>query len=197
MPSFPDFAPLYDFSLIEEAVQNFFCSPTIGGAFVAPADDDDPDREQWTAGADKIAFYTAFQALTFRKCRPRVYTSLNNIIELPGHIIDVNGVLRAKSWRARLTFGVITAASYSIHTSLRAAVLAIIPQLQPLPTPDGSGIAAGGLNRYLQYHELGQFAMADNSTHITIEEGAYTSPINCLLTFSVRATAWPGGTVTG
>jgi hypothetical protein len=197
MPNFNDFAPLYDFSLIEKAVQAFFCSDDLNAPFVAPKDDDDPNREQWSAGPDGIAFYTAFQALTFQKCRPRVYISLNGITEFPSaKIIDANGVLRPSAWKASLKFGIITAPGYVLHTALRSTMLAIIPQLQPLPTPDGSGISQGGVNKYLQYHEMGQFAMADASTHITPEDGNYNSPINVNITFSVRASAWPGGTTT-
>jgi hypothetical protein len=193
-PTFNDFAPLYDFSLVEKAVQAFFCSDALDAPFVAPKDDDDPDREKWTAGADGIAFYTAFQALTFTKCRPRVFIGLNNITEYPSaKIIDANGVLRSSAWKAALKFGIITEPNYVLHTALCSTVLAIIPQLQPLPTPDGSGIAQGGVNKFLQYHEVGLFALADASTHITPEDGNYNSPINVNITFSVRASAWPGG----
>ena len=192
-PTFSDFAALYDFTLIEQAVQAYFCDEGLGGAFVKPPDDDDDTRGKWVPEGGKIAFYTAYQAMTFQKCRPRVYIGGFSVSEIPNsHVIDANGVLRSKAWRGRMMIGVVTLPNYAQHIALRSAVLAILPQLQPVPVPDGSGVAAGGVNGFLQYHEVGQLAPSDLTTHITPEDGNYHSPINVALTFSVRATAWPG-----
>jgi hypothetical protein len=197
MPDFNDFAPLYAFGLIEKAVQAFFCADALGASFAAPLDDDDPARETWTPPDGGIAFYTAFQADTFQKVRPRVWVALNNIVEFPSaRVLDANGVYRASAWRGVLAVGIITEPNYLKHTELRARVAAILPQLQPLPTLDGSGVTAGGVNALLKYHEVGQFAMSECSTHILPEHGYYQSSLNVAITFSVRVTAWPGGTQT-
>jgi hypothetical protein len=200
MPDFTDFAPLYDFSLIEKAVQQFFVSlassvPTAV-PFVQPADDDDPNRGTWTAPDGTIAFYTAFQNETFQKVRPRIYCQLNNITDIKAYIVDVNNTLRPKAWRATMMFGIVTKPSYNLHTSLRSQIEAIIPQLQPLMTPDGTGVLQGGLNALLTLHEVGAFSVASTSTHIAPEDGTYNSVIPCDIAFNVRATAWPGGVLT-
>ena len=195
-PTFSDFAPLYDFSEIESGVQNFFCG-LPGGTFVQPPNDDDLNRSQWAPPAGQIAFYNAFQAETFRKVRPRVYILLNDVSEFPGvRIVDANQTIRANAWKGRMRFGIVTEPLYMMHNALRAAVLAIIPQLQPLVTPDGTGEPQGGINAFLTNHEVGQFAIGSVSTHITPESGNFHSIFDVNLTFSVRASMWPGGTQT-
>lgn len=197
MPTFLDFSVLYDFSLIEKAVQAFFVALTQSvpnsAPFVAPADDDDPNRGQWTPPVGSVAFYTAFQNETFQKSRPRIYTALNNITTVKSYIVDAVGTFRAQAWKAKLTFGIVTEPSYTLHTSLRSVILTIIPQLGPQITMDGSGIGLGGVNGFLQYHEVGILEMDATTTHISPEDGCYNSVIPCTITFNVRATAWPGG----
>jgi hypothetical protein len=189
--------PVYDFSLIEKAVQTYFCRDDIG-KFVAPPTENGPgwdERETWNPAA-RIPIFTAFETLLWKKQRPRVGIDLNGINEVArSWVIDADQALRAKSWNARLTFGIVTEPSYTLHTQLRALVSAIIPQLGPRFEPDRSGVAAGGINQYLQLHQLATIAATDNSTRVTPQDGIYFSPINCAVTFSVRPSAWPGGTI--
>ena len=187
-------ANLYDFSLIERAVQTYFCQDAIG-LFTKPVDDNDPAKETWTPSSGLIPVFTAFQAATFRKNRPRVGLDLNNINAMPAaQIVDADDVIRTKAWTAALRFNLVTEANYITHTQLRAMVAGIIPQLAPRVRADGTGILDAGANLFLTYHEIGRVELADNSTHIAPQEGAYSSALNCVLAFSVRATAWPGGT---
>lgn len=190
--TYTDFKSLNDFSLIEKAIQAAFCADAIG-LFAHPLDDNDPKRETWTPPAGLIAFYTAFEALTFQKCRPRVWIGSFAITALNQYKVDANNTLRNKAWAGSLNLGVITAPNYNLHTDLRAAVTAILPQLQPQVVADGSAIANTGLNALLQYHEIGQFAMSAQDTVIKPEEGTYVSTIPIKLTFAVRETAWPAG----
>jgi hypothetical protein len=193
MPKFTDFMPLVDSTLIEAAIQKFFVN-LADGCFVAPLDNSDPKREAWTAGADSIAIYTSFQNLVFQSVRPRVFLGLFNASPYPSaYLTDANGVFRPKAWRGDVTFGIITEPDYAKHTQLRAMLLAILPMLAPLPTPDGSDIATSGVNAYLEFHEVAQFSVKDFAMHI--EEGAggaYQSTIPVTVTWGVRAEKWPG-----
>ena len=194
MTDYTKFAPLYDFSLIERAVQDFFCSPALNAPFIAPPNDLTTNREAWTAGVDKIAFYTAFQANVYQPCRPRIYVALNNISEFTSErMLDDSAVYRATAWRGVLRFGIVTAPNYEEHTGVRSVVLAILPQLQPVFNPDGTGIAGGGINAFLVYHEVGVFALSSASTHITPEDGNYHSTFDVSVSFSVRYGSWPIG----
>ena len=194
--TFQDFTKFNDFSLIEKSVQAFFCA-VDGGSFIAPKDDTDQTRESFEAGPDNIAFYTAFQALTFTKCRPRVFTGLHSITRLPGaYAIDANGNLREKSWRGSITFGMITKPDYILHTQLRAQVLSIIQQVLPPITADNSSFTAGGINALLTYHQASEFWARDISTNIVPEDGNYQSTIPVEIAFSVNPAAWPAGMIT-
>jgi hypothetical protein len=189
---YTDLIDIYNFSLIEQAVQRFFVA-LPGGAFVSPPSNQDPAKENWMAEG-QIAFYTAFQSAVFQKSRPQVYCALTNITEYPQtHIIDANGVWRASAWKGVLHMGVVTSPDYTAHTQLRAAVLAALPTLQPPPTADGSGIAASGINALTQFHEIGLFQMQATETMITPQAGDFKSVIPVTITFSVRVSAWPGG----
>ena len=149
---FTDFQNLYDFSLIEKGVQSVFVN-TDGGSFVAPKDDQDPTRESWVAGAGNIAFYTAFQALTFTQCRPRVFTGLHNVNCITGaYAIDANGNAREKAWRGSMRIGIITEPNYTLHTQLRSAVMAIIPQVLGAATV--TDFPTTGINSFLVYHQV-------------------------------------------
>lgn len=192
--NFTDFQNFYDFSLIEKAVQSVFVS-VDGSVFVAPPDDSDPTREKWTAGAGNIAFYTAFQALTFTKCRPRVFTGLHNINRVPmSQAVDANGNLREKAWTGVMRLGIITKPDYTVHTQLRAMVLAIIPQVMGAVTV--TDFPNTGANALLQYHQISQFDPVDISTTIVPEDGNYQSQIPVSIAFNIKPTAFPAGMIT-
>lgn len=195
MINIDDLAPLYDFSLVEKAVQDFFCQDAY--PFVKPPDEDDPNREAWSPGADGIAFYTPTQATVLQSVRPRVGILETNFSEFQGaKILDADGVYRASGWRGTLRTAIITDCSYALHRALRGQVIAILPLLQPLLTGDLANVGKTGINVFLKYHEVGQFAMQSGDTNITPQQGYYMSTLAVNLTFSVRATAWPGGTLT-
>jgi hypothetical protein len=197
MLDFNDFAPLCDFSLVENAVQAFFCADALGASFVAPKNDDDPARESWTAGDGNIAFYTAFQALTFQKCRPRVWFSALNFNPVPGaYAVDANGNLREKAWTGTARLSVLTEANYLFHTALRARVLAIIPQVIGQVAPDNSLFATTGANALLDFHQLSNFSVQNAATTVTPEQDAYRSDIPISLAFQVRPDKWPAGMIT-
>lgn len=191
-PTFTDFEKLYDFTVIEKAVQSFFCAESLEAGFEAPLNDDDPARETWKPAGGNIAFYTAFQALTFQQCRPRVWIDDFSFSNLPSaKNIDVNNVLRQKSWIGSMRLGIITEPNFVRHAALRARVLAILPLLQPIFEADGSGIAQGGMNQFLPNHEVGIFEVIQCSPRIAPHEGNYQSPITINLTFGIRESAWP------
>jgi hypothetical protein len=191
--NFQDFTKFNDFSLIEKAVQAFFCA-IQGGSFVAPRGNTDIARESFVAGLDNIAFYTAFQSLTFTKCRPRIFIGLHSITHLTGaYAIDVNGNLREKSWRGNMTFGMITKPDYTLHTQLRAQVLSIIQQVLPQIAADNSLFTSTGINALLACHQVSEFWARDISTNIVPEDGNYQSTIPVEIAFSVNPTTWPAG----
>lgn len=189
-------APIYDFSLIEDAVQSFFVA-LPDGTFVAAPDESYLERETWQPPNGAIPFYTPAQAQTLKEFRPRVGILGTNFSEQGQHIIDADGNYRPSGWRSSMRFAVVTDSNYKRHRALRSAVMAIIPQLQPNPTVTNlSGVGSTGVNTFLQYHEVGLFAMQLGNTSITPQSGYYVSTLTVNLTFSVRATAWPGGTQT-
>lgn len=186
------FAPLYDFSCIEKAQQDLIIAyPT--SQFVRPADEDDPLREQWKPPTGMIPFYTPTQALVLQECRPRVGILETNFSEFPSaRILDADDVYRASAWKAVVKYAIITDCNYKLHRQLRALVTAILPQMQPIE----SNVGATGLNAFLPLHEVGLFSMQSGDTSITPQKGFYMSTLSVNLSFSVRATAWPGGTLT-
>jgi hypothetical protein len=189
MPTFNDFAPLYNFCLIDEAVQAFFVGTNL---FVQPLNDTDSGREKWIPVASKTPFYTAFQAATFTKCNPRVASELNGIMPYgspPQMILDANNQLRIRGWRATLNLTVITPANYDQHTKLRGLVQSIVATM----VPNIATIDVSGLNANLQYHEIGVIWDDGNTTGIHIEKGFYASLLKYAITFGIRASAWPGG----
>ena len=192
--TFADFQPLYDFTLIEKAVQSVFVN-CDGSVFIAPPDDSDPTRESWTAPMGNIGFYTAYQVLTFTQCRPRVFSGLTKINSVRGaYAVDANGNMREKAWTGMYQLGIITAPDYTIHTQLRSMVLAIIPQVLGAVTV--TDFPNTGANAILQYHQISQFDAHDISTAITPAEGNYQSTIPVNLAFSVKPTAFPAGMIT-
>ena len=191
-PTFNDYMPLVDSTKIEAGIQQFFVN-LPGGSFVAPLDNDDPAREQWTAGDGNIAIYTAFQNLVFQSVRPRVFLMLPSVSVYPSaYLIAADGVFRPKAWRGEVTLGIISEPNYARHTQLRAMLLAILPMLAPTPTADGSGIAAGGVNAYLEFHEVAQFEVSNFAMHLEESDGTYQSTIPVAVSWGVRAAAWPG-----
>ena len=197
-PTYTNFIPLVDFSLIEKAVQSLFVAVS-GANFVAPKNDNDPLRESWTAGAGNTAFYTAFQSLTFQKCRPRVWIGLKNVNQIRGcYAIDANGNLREKAWQGAMDFGIITQMDYTAHVALRAKVAAIIPQVMAQVAVDGSLFATTGINAILTYHQVSEFWARNTDTNIGEDktEAVYYSTIPCELAFSINPSAWPAGMIT-
>lgn len=189
--TFEDLIPIYDFSQIPAAVQSFFCAPSLNGPFVAPPPESDPLREQWLPLLGNIAFMTTLEASLLQSPRPRVWVDDFAINEMRNFaIVDINGTPRCNAWAGKMRLGILTDASFQKHMALRSAILAIIPMLQPLATADGSGIASGGINALLQYHEVGQFSAVTMTPNITPAEDRYTSPIDVQITFSVRAGFW-------
>lgn len=189
--TFNDLTPIYDFSQIPAAVQAFFCAPTLKGPFVTPPPESDPNREPWFPAPGKIAFMTTLEASLFQSPRPRVWVDDFAINEIKNFaVVDINGTPRCNAWSGRMRLGILTDASFEKHMALRSTILAIIPMLQPVATPDGSGIAAGGINALLQYHEVGQFSAVTMTPNITPAKDIYTSPIDIQITFSVRASFW-------
>lgn len=190
--NFTDFQPMYDFSLIEAAVQKFFA--TVDGTFfVSPPDDSDATRESWLPGAD-VAFYTSFQELTFQQARPRVRIRLHNVNHVAkAYVIDPNGTVREKAWTASMDFGIVTLPNYTKHAQLRSAVLSIISQVTPTITADNSTFSTTGINPLLTVHEVSEFWMRNVSTDVTPMEGVYLSQIPVQLAFNVKTSAWPAG----
>lgn len=194
MLDFNLFEQIYDFSLIEDAVQAFFVAlPT--GSFVKPPDETDPARETWTPGAN-IPIFTPQQALVFQAARPRIGIMETQFRESGEHVLDADGQYRASGWRGLMKFALVTAPNYTLHRQLRSVVMAIIPQLQPSPINGLAGVSNTGINAYLKYHEVGQFALQSGDTTIKPETGYYLSVLQVNLTFSVRSTVWPSGTQT-
>jgi len=184
-------APIYDFSLIEKAIQSYFCSDE-DWPFVKPPSENDGDawknRETWMPGG-KIPFFTAYETLIFQKHRPRVGIDLNNIspLQMPvrGHV-DADGNLRNEWWRANLIIACVTVPNYTLHVQLRGIVMAIAAAMAA-PTQDAQPT---GANQYLAFHEITDCWDTNNNTIIHPEDGNYLSRINYNLTFAVKPSAW-------
>lgn len=190
-----DYSPLYDSTLIEQAIQKFYTDangPVAngGGSYACPAGDDDPLREQWTPGDGATAFYTANQSLVFQQCRPRVWIDDFAFSEMPeAQAMDTTGVLRCTAWTGRIRLGLITEPNFKLHRDLRNQNLAIIPMMQATIKPDATGIDyTQGLNQYLTVHEIGRLSVANVTPGITPQQGYYLSPITINLTWSLRVT---------
>jgi len=194
--SYSDFIPLTKSAgavAIEKAVQAFFVA-VPGAPFVAPANEDDPNREKWTAGVGGIAFYTNFNELVFQACRPRVRIRLHSATVDPySYALDDNSILREKSWSGQLDFGILTEMNYAAHTTLRSVVDAIIPQILPQITADNSTFATTGINALLANFQVSKFSGRSVSTDISEEksEAAYYSGISCDIAFGVNPAKWP------
>jgi hypothetical protein len=195
-PTFKDFALLYDYSLWEKAVQAFFCDPVQGGGvFVGAPDEHDPKREEWCPPNGQIAFFTAFEAATLQRARPRV--SISPISYRPYNekalVRDANGRAQNRAWDVPLEFTVITKNDYAYFTSVLAQVRAIISQMMPVAIY--GQLQTTGLNPFLTVHELSKIWDAGNSLNIgqTIDKGAFVGQIKYNATFAVQDAFWPGG----
>ena len=190
--NFQDFSPFYDFSLVEAAVQSFFCG-VDGSIFVAPLGETDPGRKDWTPQAGFLAFYINANITVNQACRPRVKIRLHNVNHVRGaYALDANGNMREKAWQASMEFGIVTEPNYAIHCQLRSQVLAIIAQGVAI-SQDGTLFAAGGINQYLKLHQVSEFWSRNASTDVVPADGAYMSLLPVELAFSVLPSAWPIG----
>ena len=190
--NFQDFSALYDFSLIEAAVQSFFCG-VDGSLFVTPPGETDPKRKDWTPQAGFLAFYINANITVNQACRPRVKIRLHNVNHVRGaYALDANGNMREKAWQASMEFGIVTEPNYAIHCQLRSQVLAIIAQGVAI-SQDGTLFAAGGINQYLKLHQVSEFWSRNASTDVVPADGAYMSLLPVELAFSVPPSSWPIG----
>ena len=184
--TFANFSALYDWSLIERAVQAYLVA--TDAMFVAPPADD--TREEWAQAAGDVAVITAFEANIFQQARPRVVIDLNDIAPFQPLKLkeDANGQLRPMLYRANLRLGLVTKADYTAHVALRSYVASLADTFVPL-TRGGSGNT--GINAHLTVHAASLLVPGGNSTTITPEDGHYVSVLNYQLTFAIRAEAWP------
>jgi len=193
--NFTNFTPFYDFSVIETAVQSFFVG-VDGSFFVAPLGETDEARGKWTPGAGEVAFYTVANQLVFQECRPRVAIRLHNVNHVrDAYAIDANNNVREKAWQGSMDFGIVTEPNYAYHAQLRAAVLAIIPQIMPQVVADNSTFATTGINALLTQFQVSEFWARNCSTEVAVISGAYTSLIPVELALSVPPSAWPAGMI--
>ena len=183
--------PIYQYSAIEDAVQQLFCN-VPQGPFIKPDPKWNDSEDEVCLPDGQVAFYTAKQNNSFQKARPRIGIALHSINDFEGmRKADApDFVLRSTAWRAQMRFAILTKPDYDFHDLVRASVLAIIPLCQPTYQPDGTGITAGGLNGILQYHQVGQFEWQNEATTITPQEGYYRSNVQVNLTFSVKVAVW-------
>ena len=193
--NFTIFLPFYDFSVIEAAIQQLFTT-VDGSFFVAPLGETDAARKDWTPGAGNVVFYTVANQLVFQECRPRVAIRLHNVNHIKdAYVIDVNGNLREKAWQGSMDFGIVTEPNYAYHAQLRAAVLAIIPQVIGKVSADNSSFGTTGVNALLTSFQVSEFWTRNCSTEVIKESGAYVSLIPVELAFSVPPSAWPAGSI--
>jgi hypothetical protein len=203
-PTFTDFAPLFDFSQWEIAVQAFFCDATQGGGiFVKPPDEHDPNRENWTPANGAVAFFTGRESAIFQRARPRVDLSpVEFSVFQDAKVIDANGRLQQRMFAVPLTLHVITKADYAYHCSFLATVRAIVAQMNPVLSDPATGqpaIATTGLNAFLTTHELSRIEDAGGPAFggkWTADEGYFLTPLKYNAIFAVRASAWPAGNQT-
>ncbi len=193
--NFTNFTPFYDFSVIETAVQSAFVAAD-GSFFVAPLGETDAARKDWTPGAGNVPFYTVANQLVFQECRPRVAIRLHNVNHIrDAYAIDANNNVREKAWQGSMDFGIVTEPNYAYHAQLRAAVLAIIPQIMPQVVADNSTFATTGINALLANFQVSEFWARNCSTEVAVVAGAYMSLIPVELAFSVPPSAWPAGSM--
>lgn len=181
-----NFSQLYNFGLIERAVQDYFVGT---GLFVKPPDEADPDREDWTPDTGVTPFFTAFEAALFQKHIPRVACFLRGIKPRRAHnghgVLDANGILRNNLWAATFTLEVITPPSYATHNNLRSKVLATGEMICPMVLDPLTRI---GANAYSNFHQIYGCVLQDQSTEVHIEKGFYGSQSGYDIIFGVPET---------
>lgn len=177
---------LYDFSLIERAVQSYFVSQSV---FVQPPDEDDPNRETWIPDAGDVAFFTAFEEKIFQMPTPRVVCAFNNIVQAarqPHGITDNNGAIRNNLWSGNLRFSITTQPSYSYHTQLRAMMVALGEMIAPMVSDPTKLI---GANQYLSNLQIAYVQPQSIDTSIVKGESGgvafYHSGLSYQLTFGI------------
>lgn len=192
-----DFAPCYDFSAIETAVQAYLVAQ---GDFIAPPANNDEAREDWAPPVDQVAVMTAFQNLMFQAARPRVVIDFNDIApanQPPKQITDANGILRTWLRRGTLRLGIVTGADYAKHVALRAYLAALADTICPMVRPADNTGTDVGINAYLLAAnsplQTVYFVDGGQNTNITPEQGYYLSQLTYTLHFAVRPDQWPGG----
>jgi hypothetical protein len=190
MATYQDFKPFYDFAQLEAAVQSHFVAT---GDFGAPPNDTDPTKEAWTPTAGVIPIFTAFQAETFQKNRPRVAIDLQNIAPTqspPKSIPCVDGILRTYLWRATLNLTIESDPSYPKHVALRGAVTALAEMIAP-PVPSTNVNSTVGANQFLTNFLISYVQDNGQSTMVHPEEGYYHSALSYTLTFGWRLDLLP------
>jgi len=180
MISLPNYASIYDFSKIEQAVQSYFIST---GLYAAP---DMTQPETWAPAASIVPAFTAFESEMFQKHRPRVAFFLNSITPLNKWVADANGALRNNQWRGNLLVEVITAPDYTTHTALRCQVAALFEMIAPMVADPTQLI---GANQYLTQHIISYCTAQNADTSIHVEQGFFGSQLNYQLTFGVPEAA--------
>ncbi len=185
-PTPASFASLYDFSLIEKAVQDYFLDT---GLFSPPPDENDAARESWSPEAGKPAVFTAYDAAVFQKAIPRVACYLSSIspaTATPRGVVDNMGAIRNNLWKANLALEIITPPNYTQHTALRALVTALGEMLVPQLSDPSIQI---GANKFSTTYYLAYCVAQNHTTQINAHEGFYGSQLNYQLTFGVPAGA--------
>lgn len=173
----PDFATVYDFSVIESAVE----------ALAAAANPD-------------VAWLTPADAMALKKQRPRIecYLEPGAVFGSPPHYVNTaaDGQRRVNGWQGSLRTRIITPIvsgateaeaaqnSYKLHSQYRALVTNI------LATVDGQ---LGDNPLLLPYHQVARCWEAGSSPRIAPQEGVYESMMNHNLIYSIRPGAFPGG----
>jgi hypothetical protein len=175
----PDFATLYDFSVIETAVESL-------------ANTANPD----------VSWLTGFDAAQLQKARPRIecYFEPGNAFGSPPHYVNTaaDGQRRVNGWQGQLRTMIVTNTvsgnteadaannSYKLHMQYRAFVMNL------LCTVD-TALADNPV--LLPYHQIARCWEAGNSPKIAPQDGVYTSQLNHNLIYSIRPSAFPGGII--
>lgn len=175
MPA-PDFATLYDFSVIETAVESLANTAN-------PA----------------LSWLTGFDAAQFQKARPRIecYFEPGTAFGSPPHYVNTaDGARRVNGWTGQLRTMIVTntvsgateaeaaANSYQLHMQYRAFVMNLLATLDYALADDSV---------LLPYHQIARCWEAGNSPKIAPQDGVYTSQLNHNLIYSIRPSAYPGG----
>jgi hypothetical protein len=173
----PDLKTLYDFSVIETAIESL----------VATAN---PDLN-WLTPAD---------AAQLQKPRPRIecYLEPGQPFGNPPHYVNPasDGARRVNGWQGQIRTMIITPTvsgadeasaakgSYDLHNQYRSFVMEFLSTIDS---------ALADNSTLLPYHQIARFWEAGDSPKITPQDAVYTSQLNHNLIYSIRPTAYPGG----